>query len=61
MTKLIHFFHVIKIIVEDYSFTFFNIVKTIVTNTDFMLKAKTVVNNYDFEIVLNDENRSHQL
>ena len=61
MTKLIHFFHVIKIVVEDYSFKFFNIVITIVTNTDFMLKAKTVVNNYDFEIVLNDENRSHQL
>ena len=54
MSKLIHFFHVIKIVVEDYSFKFFKIVKTIVTKTSFMLKVKTVVNDYDFEKCLNN-------
>ena len=48
------FFHVIKIVVEDYSFKFFKIVKTIVTNTGFVLKVKTVSNDYDFENFLND-------
>ena len=54
MIKLIHFFHVIKIIVEDYSFKFLKIVKIIVTNTGFLLKVKTIVNDYDFEKNLTD-------
>ena len=54
MSKLIHFFHVIKLVVEDYSFKFFKIVKTIVTNTGFLLKVKIIVNDYDFEKKLTD-------
>ena len=54
MSKLIHFFHVIKIIVKDYSFKIFKIVKTIVTNIGFLLKVKILDNDYDFEKILTD-------
>ena len=46
------FYHVIKS--DDYDLKFFKIDKTIVTNTRFRLKVKTVVDDYDFENFEND-------
>ena len=46
------FYHVIKS--DDYDLKNFKIDKTIVTNTGFRLKVKTVVDDYDFENFEND-------
>ena len=57
MPKPMPYFHVIKILVDDYGFKIFIRVKTVVmTNYGFRLKVKIVVGDYKFN---HFQNRSH--
>lgn len=54
MPKLVFHSHIIKIIVGDYGFKYFKVVKTVVTNYDFKLKVKILVGDSSYEKILND-------
>ena len=52
MLKLLSHFHVIKIIVGDYGFNYLKKFKTVFTNYNFRLQAKTIVGDYGFETIV---------
>ena len=52
-------YHVTKIIINDYDFKFFKLVKIIVTNYSFKLKVKIIVGHYGFNQLIFFQNRSH--